>query len=485
MSVKTTKRINRREFLWGLSQSALALLMVGRASELAVASSGMKSISVVVLGAGLSGLYTAMLLEERGLAVTVLEARDRVGGRVYTLDDLPGKPEAGGQSFSEKYQRLLRLTQKLGVPVETSGGFDRELLLHVNGQSVLPQNWASSPANKLAEKEKNLIPPLLLSHYLSKNNPLEDATAWTSPRHFALDIPLDEFLRAQGASPEAMRLMNVNASLMNSLETTSTLWALRNNQRSQNRGKQSMHIKGGNSRLPEKMAASLKFPVQTNKVVVAIRSRETGVEVHCADGTKFEADYAVCTLPFCVLRQVEIDPPLEEEQAKAVEKLPYTAVTQIRLLPRRPFWEEDNYPPRMWTDSSLLQRVFPLKDAAGPIESLVCWVNGVGAKQLDGMSAEELGQFIQSELREIRPAMEGNIEILRIVSWGRDPYALGAYSHFAPGQISQFRDRMVKPWKRIHFAGEHTAIASLGMEAALESAERVVEEIFALIPSIP
>ena len=60
---------------------------------------------------------------------------------------------------------------------------------------------------------------------------------------------------------------------------------------------------------------------------------------------------------------------------------------------------------------------------------------------------------------------------------GRDPYARGAYSHFAPGQVRRFQDKMAKPWKRIHFAGEHTAIASLCMESALESAERVASEI--------
>jgi len=66
-----------------------------------------------------------------------------------------------------------------------------------------------------------------------------------------------------------------------------------------------------------------------------------------------------------------------------------------------------------------------------------------------------------------------------VVSWGGDRYVLGAYAYFAPGQITQFRDKMAKPWQRIHFAGEHTAIASPGRESALESAEGVVGEILA------
>ena len=90
------------------------------------------------------------------------------------------------------------------------------------------------------------------------------------------------------------------------MEATSALWALRNNQRAKTPGKQLMRIEGGNSRLPEKMAAALKFPVQKNKIVTSIGSSDTKVEVKCTDGSKFQADYAVVTLPFSVLRKIRI-----------------------------------------------------------------------------------------------------------------------------------------------------------------------------------
>ncbi|NEO79812.1 NAD(P)/FAD-dependent oxidoreductase [Moorena sp. SIO4G3] len=476
----TTRGLNRRKFLGRIAQSALATVVVGRASRQIAASASIpasiKPTSVVVIGAGLSGLYSALLLEAKGISVTVLEARDRVGGRIYTLDDLPGKPEAGAQSFSETYQRLLTLAEKLKVPVKPLQPLDRALLLHINGQSVLTPDWSTSSANQLAESERSIVPPRLLTHYLRPNNPLEDTTAWTSPTHFDLDIPLDDYMLAQGASPEALRLMNVYPFSMNSLETASALWAFKNDQRAQTPSKTIMHVKGGNSRLPEQMAASLNSVVQTKKVVTAIRSQETGVEVYCSDGSTFQADYLVCTLPFSVLRQVEIDPPLEGAQAEAVQELPYTIITQVHVSVTNPFWEEDGYPIRMWTDS-VLELVFPHKDASGKVQSLTCWANGASAKKLDAMSEQELGQFVNAELKRIRPATEGNVEIARVVSWGSDPYAQGAYAHFAPGQIRGFQDKMAKPWNRIHFAGEHTAIASPGIESALESAERVAGEI--------
>jgi len=475
-----SKKLNRRDFIGGVSQSILSLFVLSRATQ-QLRASAREPTSVLVLGAGLSGLYTALLLEAKGLSVTLLEARSRVGGRVHTLNDIPGKPEAGGQSFSEKYQRFLALAERLEVPLESSLGLDKEMLLYVRGQNILPKDWALASANHLAASERSLIPPLLLSHYLREKNPLQDATAWTKPKYANLDISLDDYLRSEEASTEALRLMNFDpGSRTNSLETASALWALRNNQRGKIPSKQPLHIQDGNSGLPEKMAAALNSPVQMNKVVEAIRSLDRSVEVHCADGSKFRADYVVVTLPFSVLREVEIMPALPGVQSEAVKELNYTAVTQIRFTVREPFWEKDGYPPMMWTDSAL-QSIFPVRDIQGNVQSFVCWVSGDGAKKLDVMSSGELEQFVRSQLKQIRPGIEENMSIAQVISWGRDPYSRGAYSYFGPGQIRRFQKLMAQPWQRIHFAGEHTAISSPGMESALESAERVAEEILTRI----
>jgi len=149
------------------------------------------------------------------------------------------------------------------------------------------------------------------------------------------------------------------------------------------------------------------------------------------------------------------------------------------LAVRRPFWEEDGFPAQMWTDTQL-ENIFPVIDATGK-QNLVCMTGGANARHLDAMSPQVLAYYVQSELARIRPASKGNVEVTRVVSWGRDPFSRGAYAHFAPGQIHRFQGKMAQPWQRIHFAGEHTAIASSGMESALESAERVANEVLTRI----
>ncbi|MDJ0568498.1 MAG: FAD-dependent oxidoreductase [Pleurocapsa sp. MO_192.B19] len=476
--------MNRRDFCLNLSQLALTLAMMGRSSQLLAAKPNSHQPSVLVLGAGLSGLYSALLLEQQGFKVTVLEARDRLGGRVYTLDNLAGKPESGGQNFSGQYLRLLKIVESLNLPTEQREIPSKQQLLSVERELVLSDNWGMSAVNRLSEKEKNIIPIGLMSYYLSLNNPLTENADWILPKYHHLDIPLEQYLQTQGASEEALRLMNIYPLSMNDIDSASALWGLKNAQRAKKRKDDDlnpMRIVGGNSRLPEALARSLSASIHTQKVVEEIRSTDDDVTVFCADGSDYQADLAICTLPFSVLRQVVIEPPLEAEQKEAVEQLPYTKVTQIYLSVNRPFWQEDNYPIQMWTDS-FLELIFPIDNGQDKenTKTLAIWANGKNAEYLDGLSPKELEAGVKQKLKQIRPSTAGSVEISRVVSWGSDPFSQGAYHYFAPGQVQALQQKMSQPWKRIHFAGEHTSVSASGMESALESAERVVREIISL-----
>ena len=470
--------MNRRDFCFNLTQLALTLALMGRGSQLLAAKPNSRK-SVLVLGAGLSGLYSALLLERQGFKVTVLEARDRLGGRVYTLDNLTGKPESGGQNFSEQYPRLLKVAESLNLPIEQREIPSKQQLLSIDRELVLSDNWGMSAINPLSPKEKNIIPIGLMSYYLSLNNPLTENADWILPKYHHLDIPLAQYLRTQGASEEALRLMNIYPLSMNDINSATALWGLKNAQRAKNRGDGNpMRIQGGNSHLPKAIARSLLFPIHTQKIIEEINSTDDDVKVYCADGSFYQADLAICTLPFSVLRQVAIDPPLEAEQKEAVEQLPYTKVTQIYLSVNRPFWKEDDYPIQMWTDS-FLELIFPIDNGNDNenIKTLVVWANGKNAEYLDALSPKELENEVKQKLKQIRPSTAGSVEISRVVSWGSDPFSQGAYHYFAPGQVQALQAKMSQSWKRIHFAGEHTGRSASGMESALESAERVVREI--------
>ena len=467
--------VDRRFILKAAGAGALTLPFFG-CSRRSESLSG----SVVIIGAGLSGLAAAMLLEERGLDVTVVEARNRLGGRVFTLDDVPGHPEGGGPVISTSYWRLVRLAAAVNAEMGPGASYERQTLLHINGESVAGEGWESSAANRLPPAERQFLPSMLLGAKTLANNPLTDSSDWINARHATVDISLADYLRQQGASEETLRLINV-APNTNDIETTSALWALRNAQRRRDsKGGTIVSAVGGNSRLVEKMAAAVAGTIMLNKPVAAIRSLSDRVQVECEDGTRLDADYSLVTVPFSVLRKIGVEPRFSGLQKEAVEELPYTAITKYFFRPRHAFWEEDGLPVSMWTDT-VVERIFPNRDAQGQVQSLTCWIDGANAMTLDAMPEEEQVATVLAELARIRPATRDALDVAGSISWGRDPWARGAYAHYAPGQITRLKPVMAEPWHRLHFAGEHTAITSPGLESAVESAQRAANEIIARV----
>jgi monoamine oxidase len=132
----------------------------------------------------------------------------------------------------------------------------------------------------------------------------------------------------------------------------------------------------------------------------------------------------------------------------------------------------------MWTDTPI-ERVFPLRNGSGDVTALMCFVDGAAAERLDAMDDGRRHASVVDELVRIRPAAKGAVHAVASTSWAKDPWSGGSYQCFAPGQISRLRAATSTPNGRLHFAGEHTAVTSPGMEGALESGERAAAEVVA------
>ncbi|MDX2145055.1 MAG: NAD(P)/FAD-dependent oxidoreductase [Rhodospirillaceae bacterium] len=442
---------------------------------------------VIVIGAGLSGLHAAWMLESQGLSVKILEGRERVGGRVHTLDDVPGKPEAGGNGIGPSYARVLDWVQRLGIElvpvrIRSDPGF-LETVIHWRGQLIHEKNWKESALNPFPEDMKAKKPWDLQWTYFLADNPLKDLEAWRDPKHARFDISIHEFAKSKGLSDDAIMLGFDRAGLYGtsafdvSLLGMYQIFALANHVRT-NFSNESYAIKGGNQRLPEAIAQSLKTEIIMNRPVAAIRSEERAVEVRCRGGQVYRAKWAVVTAPFPALRGVLFDPVLSEPQADAVAHLGYSVGYQVHFVPTRKFWQDDGLPITMWTDG-LVGRLAPLYygDSETEPTTIISFVNGARALHLDRMSEPQAIQAIQETLVAMRPSIKGALKPVKVQSWQRDPFAGGVYSSWQPGQITRFANVMSTPAGRIHFAGEHTAQLVRGMEGAMESGERAAIEI--------
>lgn len=457
---------------------------------------------VLVLGAGLAGLRCALLLEARGCEVTVLEARDRPGGRLHTLYSVPGRPEEGGSVIGRSYRRMLETAAQVGATLETpamghgprTGACkachaqgkvpDRRggpgSLIAWRGRLVIEGDWIDA-LPELSERERNVAPDRLLATYLQAGNPLPDPEAWTRPEHASLDqTSLAQYLQGLGASATALQLMDV-APNCPGLQQASAIWALRDAQRrAAAAGGLPLEFPAGSTAFVEAMVRALRSPPLLAHEVTSVRSTSHKLVVRCKDGAMHEADFGISTLPLPVLARTTLEPRPAADQYAAFREIAYTPITRVYLRVLRPFWEQDGLPVTMWTDS-VLERVFPLRDAAGEVVALVSHADGPSAVMLDTMSDEERRRFAERELARVRPATRDAVEAVASTSWANDPFAGGAYPYYQPGQVGRLRGAMARPLGRLHFAGEHTAVTQPGMEGAAESADRAVAEVLARV----
>lgn len=453
------------------------------ASVLPTRTRGATESDVLIIGAGLAGLFAATVLEDAGVSVTVIEGRDRVGGRVYTLYDIPGKPEAGGEVFGAYYARCVdmatRLNLKLMPPRPRSQASDDQLMMNIRGNNIMLQDWAEHPLNPHPDAYKESTPWQLFFGDLPKDNPLENLDDWTDPDFAEFDIRFADYLKTKGFNEESLRLQEVNSAYGNTVYDVSTLhifhyyvWAAL-----QNSGGIRTQISGGNELLPVGMANSLSTEVRLNHPVRAILSDNYGAEVVLDSGQTIRARKVICTLPFSLMQEMRIDPPLNGLQREAVQTLPYYKTFQIHYAIEREFWKDDGLPPSMWTDSVFDRlNLIPEENSAAPACYLV-YVNGRQAAHLDRLGLEKAERLVRSEIERLRPAAKGALRPIRVHSNQRDPFIGGSYAYWRPGQPMKLPNVMSQPHGHVHFAGEHTAMVNRGMEGAMESGERAAFEV--------
>lgn len=448
-----------------------------------------KAADVIVIGAGLAGLHAASLLEGKGLSVRVLEAQQRVGGRIHSMRQLGENAEAGGTYIGAGYQRIRQTAARHGiklVDVTPLLEFFREQDFVLEGQIIRQADWATHALNPFPERDRQHLPWNYHRVLTMRDNPLAAPEEWTDAKHAELDISMHAWLKSLGLSEAAIRVAyGINTSFGDDAHDVSALLmlfrgAFSKAQRALMRdGVLGFTAERGVQRIPEAMAASLEASVELEQCVTAIESHDAGVQVHCSNGRRFTGRHLVCSLPFSVLRGISIDPPLEGLQADAVDKLPSQAITQVYLSVKQPFWEEDGYSASLFTDT-LAGMVAGVRAYDDPdrVTHLSAWAMGANAMTLDRLASDaEAGRQVIAAIERIRPAATGQLELIGLHSWGADPYAKGAWAYFKPGQVHPWARVMGRTHGKIHFCGEHLAASARGMEGALETAESAVEAI--------
>ncbi len=462
---------------WNRRSTIKGIGALGAAAALPGCSDPPKDAQVIVVGAGLAGLSAAVTMQDAGLDVLVLEADTRVGGRVYTIRQDGYIIDAGGSEFSVKsYARVVDMVNRLQLTMTPWRGNGIQFALHVNDLTLRGEDWPESPANRVVGAARNLPPAALASVYRERPVPLADLEAWLKPSSAGLDIGYGEYLRERGAGEEALRLIG-NRARAATLDGVSALWELRAAKFGEVSGgvEPLRNLADGMGALTDGMAGLLARAPQLNTPVTALRMTNGDVEIETASGQVLRSDFAVCTAPLPVLRTMEIYPPLPALQAAAVEEIPYDGHAEVFLRIDEPYWEDDNLPSSLWTDTPL-GIALHIEQPGSPG---FLWVPLAGplSEPWRDLSDSDLSATVLQELNRVRPSTKGRVTPLALHNWNRGAWSRGHLAYRAPGQITRFGDVLTTPHGRVHFAGEHTAQLASGMEGAMESGQRAALEI--------
>lgn len=464
----------------------------------------------VVIGAGLAGLNAAVHLQDAGVDVRVVEAQDRVGGRVRSMRELGGNLEAGGTYIGAAYRRMIAAAARHDVNlinVTPSLKFFREQDLVLDGAVIRQSEWPAHPANPFPDADRALMPWTFSRMLTARQNPLEEPQNWLDPEQAVHDVSMYEWMRGLGLNDKTIRLgygMNVSygedahdisalqllyrAAFSRAQAVSSEPAADRSGDNSvrspppttSSTGARGYTAADGVQRIPEAMVESLGHPVHYGRAARRIEDDGRMVTVRCADGTEYKAAHAVCALPFTVLRDIAFDPPLAGSQREAVASLPSQSMTQLYFAHKSEFWEADEFAPSLFTDTAA-GMFSAIRNGSDPTEisGFSAWVMGRNAARHDALPPEAAGARVIDEIEAVRPAARGQLEFIGRQSWGADPFARGAWAYFRPGQITRFAAAMGAPHGRIRFCGEHLALANRGMEGAMESGESAAMGIIA------
>ncbi|GAP10832.1 monoamine oxidase [Bellilinea caldifistulae] len=443
---------------------------------------------VLIAGAGIAGLVAASELMRAGYEVQIIEAQQRVGGRILTLrhpfsDGLFA--EAGAMRIPTNHSLTLAYINKFRLktipfinhnPLAFAYFNGKKIRMHEAEQTIEFFGFELTQAERQKSAEQlwlQTIQPFIRK--VEKEGP----DVWDSIVQEYDEYSVREFLEIKGWSEAAIErfgLLYNQEAIMNS----SFLELLR--EEVGQYYKEMITIEGAMDQLPLSFLPELQENIWFGQKITAIEQSETSVTFHLrsiAGKHNVTGDFAILTLPFPVLRHIEIIPPFSPRKQKAIRQLHYDASAKIFLQFRRRFWEEEGIMGGgTVTDLAIRNMYYPQPRKSTPRGVLLAsYTWGEDAQRWGSLPpAERLHQALEN-VTAIHPSAQDEFEVGDSYMWHDDEFAGGAFALFDPGQQTLLYDHIRHPEGRIYFAGEHTSLFHAWIQGAIESGLRAAFEI--------
>lgn len=443
-------------------------------------------MTVIVIGAGLAGLSAARQLVAGGRDVVVIEARDRVGGRLEG-GAIGGHPvELGGTWLGEGHTRMYQLVEELGLQTFRTYNDEGSLLVDLGGRQseMKPHKGAVPRLGPFALAD--LAQGLLRFGRLARRVPVD--RPWTADRAGFWDgqtfetwirrnlrtpagrayfrIATEAVFAADAADISALHAM-FYAHSNGDLETLLAV----------DRGAQQDRVVGGSVQVAERLAAGLD--VRLSRPVAAIEQDGDGVRIRSRTGETWEGSEAIVALPPALAGRIDYQPILPGWRDQLTQKLPAGAVVKVFAAYPLPFWRSQGLNGQAASDRGPVKVTFDVSPPGAEIGVLLGFIEGGAARRWVRLSAADrrrqalacLARYVGDRALEPMEYVEKD--------WTAEEYSRGCYgAHFAPGVWTSYGEALREPIGRIHWAGAEYATEWNGyMEGAVRSGEAIAASL--------
>lgn len=484
------KHLSRRDFVVTTGGALVGLGLVGCGPG--GGGSGDDDLQVVIVGAGIAGLTAGWRLRQAGVSVRILEAQDRVGGRMFSIrNHFPGAQvaELGGELIDTGHVTMQRLAAELGLELNDLHETE-EMEPEVwwfGGRSVTHEDMVAAwgPAARRIQEELAALPLPESWPWVTWDAPAgAEALDRLSLAEWLHQVEMDDWFRGlldvgftSQYGLEADRQSALNLHTLIDPDPDDFLIYGESDER--------YHLRGGNDQIPTRLARKLDDAIEHGVRLESVREGADGryeLSVRTGNSSRtVRAHHVVLALPFTLLREVELAVELPEVKRRAIQELGYGTNAKLMMgFTSRPWRTEHGAAGTVVSDLPFQVTWETSRLQPGSSGILTNFTGGRAGELVGEGSPREQAVRVVSELETVFPGVAAahDPDLAVRFHWPTHPWTRGSYACYLPGQWTGIAGAEGMPVGRLHFAGEHTSLDAQGyMEGGAESGERVAAEI--------
>jgi monoamine oxidase len=449
---------------------------------------------IAIIGGGIAGLNAAYQLQKQGHQATVYEASDRLGGRIFTQENVLRSGQYldwGGAYVNSDHDDILALIDDFGLSVFDIAAAVDPIDAPATAYHLAGEQWTD-------DKLVDLLRPLA-EKVMADAERLDTDFARYAP---ALDqLSVSDYLQERTDSLVLTQLManiirseyGVEPEQSSALQLLFSLPMIDPAGRADMLGNsdEAYFIQGGSGQVIQSLGQALRSQIQYRKPLVKLTQMESTWQLTFADRSKAIADYVILAIPMPTLRQVELQADLPERLRRFIQDVDLGRDEKLFCRFSQRIWQRpDGFAADMWFDGNMMSVLWDSSiRIPGQVDgTLTCFYGGQQAVELQRNSTRDQGRLALELLEQAIPGIQGvaTHQFIR-TNWAEQPYTLGAYTNFRPGQLTEFADffyieaedpaeRQEVSFSRLVFAGEQFSDAYYGyMNGGAQTGRLAVE----------